>query len=69
LGANNGQCQNQPKEGNTRIGQLHMGRCLYHPKKNGNNMMVAHSTHVLENTAAAKEEMHLINDVYAPYLL
>jgi hypothetical protein len=67
VGANNGQFQKQPKEGNTRIGQLHMGRCLY-PEKNGSNMMVAHSTHVLESIAAAKEERHLVKDVYEPNL-
>jgi hypothetical protein len=34
------------------------------PRKNGSNMMVAHSTHVLENTAAAKEETHLVKNIY-----
>jgi hypothetical protein len=38
------------------------------PRKNGSNVMVAHSTHVLENTAAAKEETHLVKDISAPYL-
>jgi hypothetical protein len=39
------------------------------PRKNGSNMTVAHSTHVLENIATVKEETHLVKDISAPYLL